>query len=177
MKQLAKPLFGAAAATALAVASASPAMARDNNGIDGGDILAGVLIAGVAAAVIASIDNDDDDYRGGDYRYGNNGYGNTGYGYNRGLTARAAVNQCSAAAQREASRYGRARINQITDVDARRDGYRVEGRLVVDENNYGRRGAYGYNARYSRNRHDYDQGRFSCETRGNRIADVDIDGI
>lgn len=182
MKTLTKGLFGATAATALAVATASPAQARD--GIDGEDILAGVLIAGAAAAVIAAAtggdDNYDDRYYGRQYgdRYGDR-YGQRGYR----IDARQAVRMCAQAAQREASRYGRARVTRITDVDRDRGGFEVEGRLMVDENRYGRNNGYRYNSRYGqrgsygRYDRDLDRGRFSCEIRYGRIADLDIDGI
>ena len=182
MKQFAKPLLGAAAATALAVASASPAQASD---IDGGDILAGVLIAGAAAAVIAALDNGHDDSRSVDYRYGNTGYGNTGYGntgygYNNGyhqINANQAVRLCATAAQQQASRYGNARVTNITDVDRNRNGFEVEGRLVVNQASYNN-GRYGYNnGRYTPSSYNRDSGRFSCDIRNGRVTDIDIKGI
>lgn len=188
MKTLTKGLFGATAATALAVASASPAQARPGDGIDGEDILTGVLIAGAAAAVIAAATSGDDDryddgYYGRNYdnRYGNR-YGQRGYRMN----AQQAVRQCAAAAQQRASRYGQAQITDITDVDRKRGGFEVEGRLVVDESRYGRNGwnngyrtnsRYDRRGRYNRYERDLDRGRFSCEIRNGRITDIDIDGI
>lgn len=181
MKTLTKGIFSATAATALAVATASPAQAqyRDDGGIDGGDILTGVLIAGAAAAVIAAATSGDDDryddrYYGRDYgdRYGR--YGQRGYRMN----ARQAVQQCAAAAQQRASRYGRARVTEITDVDRERDGFEIEGRLVVNEGRYGWNNGYRYNSRYDRyGRYDRDRGSFSCDVRYGRITSLDIDGI
>ena len=73
MKTLSKALVGTVAAGAMAMASASPAMARDyrdNDRIDTGDIIAGALIIGGIAAVAAAAGNGRDryDYRD-DYRY------------------------------------------------------------------------------------------------------------
>lgn len=180
MKTLTKGLFGATAATALAVASASPAQADPGDGIDGGDILAGVLIAGAAAAVIAAATSGDDDrhddrYYGRNYdnRHGNY-YGQRGYRMN----ARQAVQQCAAAVQQRASRYGRARVTQITDVERERDGFEVEGRLVVNEGRYGWNNGYRQNSRYDRyGRNDRDRGRFTCDIRYGRVAALDIDGL
>ena len=181
MNILGKSLMGATAATALAVAA--PAQARDNNGIDGGDILAGVLLIGGVAAVIAAASDDDDDRYDARYdrRYDprhdrrNNDWdrrdrrGHQGYRHNR-MNPRAAVNRCATAAQQRASRYGRARVTQITDVDRNRNGYEVEGRLVVNE---GRWGGRRWNAGYN----DYDRGRFSCRIRHGRIDRLRVRGI
>ncbi|MBC2776917.1 hypothetical protein [Parasphingopyxis marina] len=180
MNILGKTLMGATAATALAVAA--PAQARDNGGIDGEDVLVGALILGGVAAVIAAVsDNDDDDRYERQARYDprydrrntrpNNGY-NNGYYRQQNLTPRAAVNQCATAAQRRASQYGRARITEITDIDRDRNGYDVEGRLVVNEgrwNNGGRRWNAGYN--------NVDNGRFSCRIRYGQVERVRIRGI
>lgn len=176
MNILGKTLMGATAATALAVAA--PAQARDNNGIDGGDILAGVLLLGGVAAVIAAVSDDDDDrydnardvrydprYNGGNQNP--NVYGqrnNRGYGQIQ-MNPRAAVNTCATAAQQRASRYGRARVTEITNVDRNRNGYEVEGRVVVNE---GRS-----NASYNQ----YDQGRFTCRIRNGRVDQVRVRGI
>ena len=180
MNILGKSLMGATAATALAVAA--PAQARDNNGIDGGDILAGVLLIGGVAAVIAAASDDDDDRYDARYdrRYDprhdrrNNDWGRNRrgqYGYqHRQISPRAAVNRCARAAQQRASRYGRARVTQITDVDRNRNGYEVEGRLVVNE---GRWGGRRWNASYN----EYDRGRFSCRIRDGRVDRVRVRGI
>lgn len=171
MKRIGKTLLGATAATAMAMAAATPAQAE---GIDGDDILTGALVLGGIAAVAAIASSGDDDHRDRRYgyndgrygdrhdgRYGNR-YGNR-YGY--GMSAEQAVQQCSAAAQRDASRYGRARITRITEVDRDRNGYEVDGRLVVNEG-WGR---YG--------RRDLDEGRFTCRIRYGRIDRVRVSGI
>ena len=181
MNMIGKTLMGATAATALAVAA--PAQARDNDGIDAGDVLAGVLVLGGIAAVAAAIDNDDDDryerrhtryedynyhgdYRRGDYRRGD--YRRGDYRYGQRLRPRQAIRQCRRAARHEASRYGRARVTEITEVDRRDDGYRVRGRLLVEEGRYGRR---GYRTT------DYDRGRFSCRVRYGQIERLRVRGL
>ncbi len=92
MKTISKTLLGAAAGLAVAVASATPAMAQDrhrdrDDGIDAGDVIAGALIIGGIAAVAGAIDNDRDDYRDRNYRdqnyrdqdYRDGGYREGGY--------------------------------------------------------------------------------------------------
>src|SRR3546814_7096356 len=82
------------------------------------------------AAILASA-GDRNDYRYRDrYRDPRNGYG---YDYGRYGNGRSAVNRCVAAAERSASRYGRADVTQVTSIDRKRDGYKVKGRLVVRE--------------------------------------------
>lgn len=169
MNILGKSLMGATAATALAVAA--PAQARDNGGIDGGDILVGaLLIGGVAAVIAASSDNDDNRY---DSRYDGR---NTDWdrrnqrGYQQQMSQRAAVSTCSAAAQQSASRYGQARVTQITDVDRNSNGYEVEGRVAVAERYRGGR-------RYNASHNNYDQGRFTCRIRNGRVDQVRVRGI
>ncbi len=94
MKTISKTLLGTVAGLAVAVASATPAMAqdrhRDRGNIDAGDVIAGALIIGGIAAVAGAIDNGrdrdsnyrdrnyrDQDYRDQDYRdrdYRDGGY-------------------------------------------------------------------------------------------------------
>src|SRR5690606_22245511 len=95
---------------------------RDRDGIGAGEIIAGALIIGGIAAVAASASNNRDRYRGG-YDYGR--YGNS----------RQAVDQCVRAAQSTANRYsygGGARVTDIRDIDRKRDGYDVKGRIAVN---------------------------------------------
>ncbi len=170
MKTLSKTLLGATAAAALAVASASPAQARGNDRIDAGDVITGALVLGGIAAVVAAATSDDDRY---DRRYEDRHDDRRGY---RGayLTPRQAVSQCSTAAQRDASRYGRARVTEITDVDEKRNGYDVSGRIVVDEGRYRR----GHRDRYDRRGYnDYDRGRFECRIRNGRINRLRVRGL
>ncbi|WP_299329286.1 hypothetical protein [Parasphingopyxis sp.] len=170
MTIIGKTLMGATAATALAVAA--PAQASNNDGIDGGDILAGVLVLGGLAAVIAAVSDDDDDrYEHYDRRYdGPYARNHRGHYYGHGrLRPRQAINRCAIAAQQRASRYGRAQITEITDVDRARGGYRVEGRVVVEENRFGRRGYYRTAG--------YDRGRFSCRIRYGQIDRLRVSGL
>ena len=187
MKTLSKALVGTVAAGAMAITSASPAMARDHrddDGIDVGDVIAGALIiGGIAAVASAAGNNRGYDYRtrgyGYDDRYDNR-YDNR-YDYNRSGNSRQAVEQCVRAAERNASRYsygGNARVTDIRKIDRKRDGYKVEGRIAVNtRNNDWRRGwgtdYRGYDNRYS----GYDSGRFKCEVRYNRVVDLDYSGI
>ncbi|MEM8696594.1 MAG: hypothetical protein AAGE05_11285 [Pseudomonadota bacterium] len=167
MTMIGKTLMGATAATALAVAT--PAQARDNDGIDAGDVLAGVLVLGGIAAVAAALDDDDDDrYEHRYSRYDNYDRRYAGH-YRQQIRPRQAVRQCRRAARNEASRYGRAQVTEITEVDRRRDGYRVEGRLLVEEGRYGRRGNY--------RTVDYDRGRFICRVRYGQIDRLRVRGL
>jgi hypothetical protein len=177
-KALAKGTLATVAAGAMALASATPAMAQDRHrdrgdGIDAGDIIAGALIIGGIAAVAGSIGKDRG-YRGtyGEPYYGNrydNRYGNRN-GYSRYGNPRQAVEQCVRAAQRGA--YG-ARVTDIRDVDRKRYGYRVKGTLIVNE----RGGGWGrdYNYRYSGR--NYDRGKFTCDVQGNRVVGLDYSGL
>src|SRR5690606_34939992 len=126
-KALAKGTIATVAAGAMAMTSASPAMARDhrdNDGIGVGEIIAGALIIGGIAAVASSANRDrgyDSRYRG---RYDDRRYDRR-YDYNRRGNSRQAVDQCVRAAQSTANRYsygGRARVTDIRDIDRKRDG-------------------------------------------------------
>lgn len=180
-KALAKGTLGTVAAGAMAMASASPAMAddhryrdRDRDGISAGEVIAGAVILGGLAAILASGNNDRydrDDRRnyGGDYR---GGYTNS----------RTAVEQCVRAAERTAQRHtgSNAEVYEIRDVDRERRGYEVEGRIAVREyrdqrRGWGNRGRGDYRRGY-RNE-GWDEGRFKCEIRGNRVVDLDFSGI
>jgi hypothetical protein len=181
-KGLAKGAIATVAAGAMAMASATPAMARDrdrHDGISAGDVIAGALVIGGIAAIASSIGNNrgyngtyGGPYYGDKYRYDNRYYN----GYSRYGDPRTAVEQCVNAATRGANRYGYgrgARVTDIRDVDAKRDGYRVKGTIIVNERN----GGWGrdYNYRYSGR--NYDSGRFTCEVRYGRVVDLDYSGI
>lgn len=183
MQTITKALVGTVAAGAMAMGSATPAMARDNDhdGISTGEVIAGALILGGLAAVIASSDNDRDDYRG-DYRYGNNGYNgyNRGY-YNRAGNPRSAVEQCVRAAEQTANRYsygGRSKVTDIRDIDRKSGGYKVKGRIAVNTRNANWRGGWGNDYRGWNNQYNgYDAGSFTCNVRYGRVTGLDIDGI
>lgn len=167
MNKLNKAIAGTAAAAALTVAGAAPAQARDHDGIGAGEVIAGAVVLGGLAAILASsgkkdrYDNYDRRYRDRDYR---DGYGYNGY---RGISSRAAVQRCVAAAENRASRrYGWANVTEIDDIDRTRNGFRIKGDIVVDD---GRRGR-GY-----RNR--YDRGEFTCRIDGRGHARVSFDDL
>ena len=195
MKILTKSLLSAGAAAAALVTVAAPAQARgrDNDGITAGEVIAGAVILGGIAAVLSSSDDDRnrgyDDGRYNDGRYDNRGYdngryddrddryengnrrGRGDYGYNNQHGSRAAVNQCVTAVERWASRYSRADVTQINQIDRTRNGYRVTGKLVVQDGYRGRsRNDRGYDR-------GYDKGRFTCYVERGRVIDVDYRGL
>lgn len=182
MKNLSKALVGTVAAGAMAMTSTS-AMAQgryydrdDDDDISVGEIIAGALIIGGIAAVASSAGRDrydryDDRYRGRyDDRY-----------YNRAGSPRNAVEQCVYAAERTANRYsyrGRAHVTDIRDVDRKRDGYRVKGRIAVNTRSNDWRRGWGNDYRGWDNRYSgYDAGKFTCDVRYGRVVDLDFDGI
>jgi hypothetical protein len=186
MKYLSKATLALAAAAT--VISATPAQAgrfdRNNgDGISTGDVIAGALIIGgiAAIAVAASKDRDgrydaryDDRYdRRDDYSRG--GYDRS----DRRFSSRSAVDQCVRAAQRKASRFGRARVTDVTRIDRVRGGYEVRGRIVVEDRSYGRgRDDWDRNGnRYDRYNDGYDKGKFSCFARYDGVADLRLSGL
>lgn len=80
-----------------------------------------------------------------------------------GIDQRAAVDRCVRAVEYRASRFGRADVTAIRDVDRTRYGYRVKGKLAV---------VNGY--RYNR---DVDRGNFTCVIDGRGAPLIDIDNI
>ncbi len=186
MKLLTKTILLAAGTAALA--ASGPAQARDDrwghDGIDAGDVIAGALVIGGIAAIASSASRGGGSYYGdrtygsygggyrdGGYRNGNYGYDN-GY-YENGYNSRRAVDQCINAARREASRYGWARVTDVTSIDRVRGGYEVRGRLVVETNGRG----YDRGYQYDRYNDGYDKGRFKCVTRYGGIDDVRVSGL
>ncbi|MEQ1547196.1 MAG: hypothetical protein ABL918_00945 [Chakrabartia sp.] len=174
---------------AATLAASMPAYAdsrhRGNDRIDAGDVIAGALIIGGIAAIASAGSNNRGRYndRYDDRRYsGNDGYyNNDGNGYyQNGYGSRPAVDQCVRAAQRDADRYGRARITDVTSINRIRGGYEIRGRLVVEQRGYGRRGHDNWNQygnSYDRYNDGYDKGRFSCVTRHGQVADLRIGGL
>jgi hypothetical protein len=183
MKTGAKAVLLLAGAATLAVSAPVQARHGDYYGrdrIDAGDIIAGALIIGGIAAIASAASDGDRYYRSDRYRYGDRRYGGYDYGYYRdGYSSRRAVEQCVNAARREASRYGWARVTDVTRIDRVRGGYEVRGRLVVEDRGY--RGGYsrGYDRGYYYDRYNdgYDKGRFSCVTRYGSIDDVNLSGL
>ncbi|WP_238473986.1 hypothetical protein [Altericroceibacterium spongiae] len=170
-----KTVIGTAAAGAMTISAAAPAMARDHrhhdgNGIGTGEVIAGALILGGIAAVIAASDNDKDN-RYYDRRYRDRNDRHYRDRYRGGYSARGAIERCVRAAESTASRYTRSRadVTEIRDVDRKRDGFKIKGNLTVSEN-YGRHRNYGY-------RDNYDRGRFTCRIERGRVVDIDFHGI
>lgn len=165
---LPKAAIGLAAAGAMAL-TASPAAARDryhhrdDDGISAGEIIAGAVVIGGLAALLSS-KRDRYDY---DDRYRDRYDGRYGYDQRRYGGSRAAVNRCVRAVERNSRRYGRTDVTQITDVDRKKGGYRVKGRVVVRD---------GYNGRWGRNGY-YDRGKFKCDVRYGRVQDIDFSGL
>jgi hypothetical protein len=192
MKTITKGLVGTVAAGAMALTAASPALARDRDGIDTGDVIAGALIiGGIAAVAAAASDNDRNDYR--DYDYGRGGYDRGGYdrgydrGYGNGGNAREAVERCVNAAENQASRYsyGRADVTDIRKIDRTRNGFTVKGRIAVNsqgrnwrqgDRRYGNGWGNDYRG-WNNNLRGYDSGSFTCKVQYGRVADLDFSGI
>lgn len=174
MKTFSKALVGTAAAAAVALYSASPAVARDNRGgIDGGDIMAGALVIGGIAALAAAAGSKNS------YAYGYDDRGRSGWNENRfgRSNPRQAVAQCVRAAERNAVRasYGRADVTDVRDVRSTRFGYEVRGRIAVNaQGRNWRNGDYqGWNA----SMRGYDSGSFRCRVERGRVIGLDYSGI
>lgn len=192
-KLFAKGGIATAAVSAMALAGATPAQARDrhHDKIDAGDIIAGAVIIGGIAAIASAASKDRDRYRYDDRRYRDRDYRDRDYRYRdrygyRNGSPRRAVEQCIRAAERDARRSGYrfADVTEIRDVDDTRYGWRVKGRMVVD----GNRGWGRYNTRYHRydrydrdgrydRYYDRDSGKFTCYIERGRVTDVDYSGI
>ena len=181
MKTITKALVGTVAAGAMAMASAAPAQAqsrdRDRGGIDAGDIIAGALIIGGIAAVTGALGSRNRGYNDG-YVYEGRGYDNR---YNNAGNSRQAVEQCVYAAEQNASRYSRSGGAQVTDIrniDQRRDGYTVKGRIAVNTGNRNWQQGWGNDYRgYNDSYRGYDAGRFTCRVSYGRVVDLDYSGI
>ena len=168
-KTIAKGTLGTVAAGAMALASATPAMAddrRDRGGISAGDVIAGAVVIGGIAALAGAFDRDRDrrfdDRRFRDRRFAHNGY----RGGFANVGPRQAINRCVRAAERQARRFGGWRfadVTQIRDVDRTRFGFRIRGRMEVEGNRAFRR--------------NFDRGRFTCRFDGRGRPFVDFDGI
>ncbi len=162
-KTITKGAFGTVAAGAMALATASPAMAQDRHrdrGIDAGDVIAGAVIIGGIAALAGAFDNNnrrDRNYRDRNYR------GDRAYNSN----PQRAIERCVRTAERQARRFGGWRyadVTQIRDVDRTRYGFRVQGRMQVQ-------GSSNYRGSNS------DRGRFTCYVENGNNPQVDFRGI
>lgn len=180
MKATTKGLLATLTAGAVALGSVTPAAAadryrdyhRDRGGISAGEVIAGAVVLGGLAAILSSADRDRYDYR--DRRYDDR----RAYRYDN---PREAVERCVRAAEVDARRagYRYADVTEVSDVDRTRYGFRVEGRLRVEDT-----GRYSRHDRYDRyDRRDRwdggysDAGRFSCFVEGGRVRDVDYRSI
>ncbi len=88
------------------------------------------------------------------------------HGWYRAANPHEAVRQCSRAAERSASRYDRADVVQIVDVDRRGRGFVVRGRLTIADN-----GGWHRDWREGRRR---EAASFRCRTEYGRVVDLDI---
>ena len=188
MKTLTKALLGTGAAAAAMVSAVQPAMARDRDGIDVGDIIAGAVVLGGIAAVAGAIGNGDrygtyGEPYGYDDRYGEY----SRYGYRNAGNPRQAVEQCVRTAESAASRYsyGRADVTDVRDIDRNSRGYTVRGRIAVNSQGRGYRNGdprygRGWNNDYrgwNDNLRGYDAGNFKCRVEYGRVVDLDFSGI
>jgi hypothetical protein len=179
MKYLSKATLALAAAATAITATPAQAGRFDRDGISTGEVIAGALIIGGIAAIAVAASNDrdsryDDRYdRRGEYSRGSYDYSDRRFG------SRSAVDQCVRAAQRKASRFGRARVTDVTRIERVRGGYEVRGRIVVEDRGYGRgRDDWDrYGNRYDRYNDGYDKGKFSCFARFDGIADLRLSGL
>lgn len=158
----ARLVLGAVAATALTAASVTPAQARDRDrdGIGAGEIIAGAVVIGGIAALAGAFDNDRDRFDRRDYR--GDGWDRGGFGGG----ARGAVDRCVRAAENQARRFGGYRyadVINVRDVDRKRYGFRIEGRIEVQGGRWGGR--------------NIDRGRFTCRLDGRGAPQIDFDGI
>lgn len=179
--RLARTTLGTLAAVTMAVATATPAMADDHRfrdrdrGVSAGEVIAGAVVIGGIAALAGAFDGDRDRDRWdrGD-RWDRDGWDRDGWdrggwnggGWNGG--ARGAVERCVRAAENQARRFGGYRyadVIDVRDVDRRRFGFRIEGRIEVGDGG-GRWGGRGF-----------DRGRFTCRLDGRGAPLVNFDGI
>jgi hypothetical protein len=178
-------LMGAVAAAVVAVSAATPAMAdyRQNDKLSTGEVIAGVAILGGIAAILAS---DKDGYRDYDNQYDRRH--NRGYDGGYRNPARNATNACIRSVE-YGDRYNRKQVTDIRDIQETRYGYRIKGRVSVNDA-YREQGHRGYDRgyydrddrrddRYGNNRgyNEYGSGKFTCYVERGRVVDIDYSGI
>ena len=199
MRSITKALVGTVAAGAMVATATVPAQAQSrnrDNGIDVGDVIAGALIIGGIAAVASAASRN----RNGGYVYEGNGryndpYYNGNYDprydsrydqrytnqYTNAGDPRQAVEQCVYAAERNANRYSYGGSSQVTDIrqiDRKRDGYTVKGRIAVNARNANWRNGWGGDYRgYNNAYRGYDAGNFTCKVRYGQVVDLDYSGV
>ncbi|MEM9312278.1 MAG: hypothetical protein AAGA34_12620 [Pseudomonadota bacterium] len=163
-KTIAKGTLGTVAVGAMALASATPALAdtyhHKDNGIGAEEVIAGALVIGGIAALAGAFDGKRD--RNHRYAY-NTGHHHGGYA---NISPRRAINRCVRAAENQARRFGGWRfadVTQVRDVDRTRGGFRVKGRIEVQGNRNFRR--------------NFDRGRFTCYFNGQGRPLIDFDSV
>ena len=140
-----------------------------------------VAIVAASAALLtgcASTPSNDPYYNNGNYnngsRYDDRYYNNTG-------DPRQAVEQCVNAAERNANRYsygGNSQVTDIRNIDRKRDGYTVKGRIAVNTRNANWQRGWGNDYRgYNNNQRGYDAGNFTCKVRYGQVVDLDYSGV
>ena len=175
-QKITKGTPGTVAAGAMALASASPAMAdrgHHRDKIDAGDVIAGAVIIGGIAALAGAFDGKRDRYR--DHRYRDRHFRGYDRGFDHNFRGRGggqrAIERCIRVAERQARRFGGYRfadVTQIRDVDRTRYGWRIKGRMEVQGL---RGGGYGYGNQ------GFDRGRFTCYIEGRGRPQIDFRGI
>ena len=199
MKTFTRTLVGSAAAGAMAISAATPALARDGdrgNGIGAGEIIAGAVVLGGIAAVASAAGSNNRDYGYGRAGYDNDrgGWrGDRGNGWDRGYgnggrdNPRQAIERCVRRAESEAGRhsYGRADVTDVRDVRETRYGFEVRGRIAVNamgrdwrngDSRYGRGWGGDYRG-WNDGMRGYDSGSFTCKVERGRVVDLDFSGI
>jgi hypothetical protein len=164
----------------MAVSATTPAMAdyRDNDKLSTGEVIAGVAILGGIAAILAS---DKDGYRDYDNQYDRRH--NRGYNGSYRNPVRNATNACIRSVE-YGDRYNRRQVTDIRDIQETRYGYRIKGRVAVNDgyrggyddrryNRYDRDDRYGHNRGYN----EYDSGKFTCYVERGRVVDIDYSGL
>lgn len=166
----AKGALAALAAGALAVTSASPALASDDRrdvrgGPSTGEVIAGVAVIGGIAALAGAFDRNRGQAQWHDSRWGGGPGGWQGNGFGRG--ERGLVERCAMNAELEARRRGGFRAAQVTrirNVDRTRDGsIRVRGDVEVQGSRFSGR--------------NFDRGRFNCFVDGRGRPFIEFGGI
>lgn len=186
MKITSKRLLATLATGAMVASTAAPVSAqdrwrdrdRDEGGISAGEVIAGAVVLGGLAAILSSANRDRDRYDYRDRRWGDRHH-HRDRRWSRRDDPRLAVERCVRAAEQDARRVGYryADVTEIRDVDRTRRGYRVEGRLRVEDTRrgYGRYDRWGG---WDRDRRGFsDAGRFSCRVEYGRIRDMDYRSI
>lgn len=174
MRRIATSLTKAMTACAISLALANPAFAQSNErdrGIGVGEIIAGALVIGGVAALAGAFDNDG---RHRDHRYDDRRY--------RNISSRSAVESCIRVAEQRAYRAGvrRVKVTDIREVDRKDYGYKVKGRIAVDNGYRGGRYGRGWDRDYrgwNNAMQGWDSGKFSCKVDRRGVRELDYSGL